>query len=115
MSAAESPLSALSPSAARCWQNVAKALPPSDPSNPLDPSTNLDTLAAITHAAISARRELTEALADIRGYVLACIGDVEGQRAIEKHRVLTLTAGQVHALAEGLTLIDLALAAGETP
>lgn len=52
-------------------------------------------------------------LEDLRGYILACIGDAEGERAVERHRTLTLTAGQVQVLAEALGLIDAAL--GEKP
>jgi hypothetical protein len=50
-----------------------------------------------------------EWLRDLRGYIRAAIGDADGQRAVERNRMLTLTAGQVQCLAEGLALLDAAI------
>lgn len=55
-------MSAEIPAITRCWQRVAVVLPPSDPTNPDDPSVSLDTLAAIAHAATSERDDLRELL-----------------------------------------------------
>lgn len=49
-------------------------------------------------------------LEDVRGYLLAAIGDAEGRKAVERHRMLSLTAGQVQCLAEALGLVEAALA-----
>jgi hypothetical protein len=61
----------------RCWENISPHLPPSDPSDALDPSVSLDTLAAIAHAkwakAEAAEAERDEALAR-----LSSIGGYEG-------------------------------------
>lgn len=40
------------PEAVRCCNRVRAVLPPSDPSNPDDPSVALDTLMAMLHAAL---------------------------------------------------------------
>lgn len=45
-------------------------------------------------------------LVELRGYLLACIGDAEGLEAVDKHRVLRLTAGQVQCLNEALFLVE---------
>lgn len=60
-------------------------------------------------------REAGEWLRSLRGYLLACIGDAEGTVAVEKNRMLRLTAGQVQVLAEALGLVDAALASARTP
>lgn len=40
------------PEAVRCWERVRAVLPPSDPTDPDDPSVNLDTLMAMLYAAL---------------------------------------------------------------
>jgi hypothetical protein len=54
--------------------------------------------------------EQRDVLENLRGYILACVGDAEGKLAVERGRMLTLTAGQIAVLAEALELIDAALA-----
>jgi len=49
-------------------------------------------------------------LNELRGRIVACIGDAEGQEAVKHGRILTLTKGQVGLLDEALQLIDVALA-----
>jgi len=58
---------------------------------------------------------LKAVLTDAHGYLLACIGDDEGRRAVQRGRMLTLTAGQVAALAEALGLIDAGLPDEQRP
>ncbi len=43
---------------------------------------------------------------EVRSRILACIGDAEGRKAVERARMLSLTAGQIQALAEALTLLE---------
>lgn len=58
-------LGELHPAAFRCWQRVNAVMPPSDPSQPGDPSVSLDTLAAILHVTLSKLADAEEALARI--------------------------------------------------
>lgn len=55
------------PEAVRCWERVRAVLPPSDPTNPADPSVALDTLMAMLHAALTMDDSLGVAETEVRG------------------------------------------------